>query len=361
MATSSNRVFVLGAGFTKAFIPQSPLLIDDFGLEDLWRSLPEHSFSHARRILRAELDACGNGKANLERLMTRLSGGMPYDRKHRAEPELRWLIQRVTQLFLQKLEQTYNPQPESWKTLAAFASDCLARGHICITFNYDLLMEEWLAKVSRSGWGSGSWNPYSGYGFFCKGSHEWIGINYWDDQPPTMTLIKLHGSLNWRVRLLQQEPYMPGDIVHHSPSVHRIQRAYQKQGDVDQSGFLLEENPFIVPPVLTKAELAGQPILALLWANAYKALCSASEVIFIGYSMPMTDVGGGFLFRESLGHLDQATQIKVVSFAQPGDEGEQKANLCRSYKSVFPKFEDARIDLGGAVRWLEINIPPLPS
>jgi len=35
MAKHPGRVFVLGAGFTKAFAPDAPLLWDDFGLDVL--------------------------------------------------------------------------------------------------------------------------------------------------------------------------------------------------------------------------------------------------------------------------------------------------------------------------------------
>jgi hypothetical protein len=35
MPNSPRIVFVLGAGFTKAFCPDAPLLVDDYGVEQL--------------------------------------------------------------------------------------------------------------------------------------------------------------------------------------------------------------------------------------------------------------------------------------------------------------------------------------
>ena len=43
---SRNRVVVTGAGFTRAFVPRAPLLVDDFNndvLEDRVRGLPNAS------------------------------------------------------------------------------------------------------------------------------------------------------------------------------------------------------------------------------------------------------------------------------------------------------------------------------
>jgi len=73
--TTTRQVFVLGAGFTKAFVPGAPLLVDDYRIAELLEQLS--GFEHATKVL--ELAVAGNeSKVDLEALLTRLSG-MPYD------------------------------------------------------------------------------------------------------------------------------------------------------------------------------------------------------------------------------------------------------------------------------------------
>src|SRR5690348_11829668 len=73
----SNRVYVLGAGFTKAFFPDAPLLVDDYDVERLMKDFSP--FPAASAALALEQRRTGEGKINLERLMSRLDGGMPHD------------------------------------------------------------------------------------------------------------------------------------------------------------------------------------------------------------------------------------------------------------------------------------------
>lgn len=85
-------VLVLGAGFTKAFLPAAPLLLDNYGMEGtLTRKYRE--LEYANDILQDELARArpfGAGKVDLERLMTRLDGGMPYDESHSAVNQLQY-------------------------------------------------------------------------------------------------------------------------------------------------------------------------------------------------------------------------------------------------------------------------------
>lgn len=77
-----RQVFVTGAGFTKAFVPDAPLLVDDFGNEELAakvRGLPK-----ASQLLESERKRWPGALINLERLMTRLDDLMPYDHSDKA-------------------------------------------------------------------------------------------------------------------------------------------------------------------------------------------------------------------------------------------------------------------------------------
>ena len=62
MDQSAKSVFVLGAGFTKAFLPDAPLLVDDYN-GDLLLQKFEH-FKHAHSILKLCMKRLSQGRFN---------------------------------------------------------------------------------------------------------------------------------------------------------------------------------------------------------------------------------------------------------------------------------------------------------
>ena len=86
-------MYVTGAGFTRAFVPNAPLLVDNFDTDHVVaavRSLPA-----ASQILEAECNRHEDGFINLERLMTRLHELMPYDHRDRSTDEFAFLFSRT--------------------------------------------------------------------------------------------------------------------------------------------------------------------------------------------------------------------------------------------------------------------------
>ena len=73
-----------------------------------------------------------------------------------------------------------------------------------------------------------------------------------------------------------------------------------------------DPEPLIVPPVLNKSDLVNQPLLRLLWTFAYNVLASAKRVVFIGYSMPLTDLAARWLFEESLVARTQTFSLWIL-------------------------------------------------
>jgi hypothetical protein len=114
-----------GAGFTKGFFPNAPLLVDTYNVRGLLESAERALSDHAKRVLLSELDSRTDGRVNLERLMTRLTGRMPYDRQRGSEEELAWLLAKLTDLFVSRLTDTIGPDPEIPELLKAFARRCL--------------------------------------------------------------------------------------------------------------------------------------------------------------------------------------------------------------------------------------------
>src|SRR5262249_16987335 len=121
MDYGKGTVFVLGAGFTKAFLPNAPLLEDDYGGDSLLEEFKGDGFRYARIILEEEMKLCGGGRINVERLMTRLSGGMPYDVEHRAREQLDLLLAAVTGRFVDRIADARASGDVGQPELRAFA------------------------------------------------------------------------------------------------------------------------------------------------------------------------------------------------------------------------------------------------
>lgn len=104
--------------------------------------------------------------------------------------------------------------------------------------------------------------------------------------------------------------------------------------------------------MLTKSDLTDQPTFRLLWDEAYKKLENADHVVFIGYSMPLTDAPAGFLFGEA---IRTSVKIDVVNYSN-GNKQKEKQKLISNYRSVMPQLKAKQFNFDGAVPWLRQNI-----
>ncbi len=325
---------VTGAGFTRALFPDAPLLVDDFNndvLEDRVRGLP-----NASRLLDWERSLHPTGHIDLERLMTRLDSLMPYDYAEtsgNAANEYGFLLSELKRAFLDRLHEARKGDIHR-EDLNHFARFCASNYSSCITFNYDDFLDEALERVD-------SWNPYWGYGFFCPSSRDTIAKGEELIGEPELLLLKLHGSINWRPKLGYASPVAIDSITHH--------HAWSDIGYVHpQVDGHLEPEPVMVPPVLSKSGLVEQPVLRLVWAQAFDRLAKAHEVTFIGYSFPTTDMAARTLFSEALKDLPR-DDITVVNLSR--DESEA-AMTHRRYRSVLGDIPDERFHFGGALEWI---------
>ena len=331
---SRNRVVVTGAGFSRALIPGSPLLVDDFGndaLEEKVRRLP-----YASRLLDWERSLHPRGYIDIERLMTRVDALMPYDYGEAAENaanEYAFLLSEMKRGFLGRLHDARRGEIHRAE-LKRFAEYCAANRCCCITFNYDDFLDEALDRTR-------SWSPDWGYGFGCSSSRN-IGTDYDapDNVASAVLLLKLHGSINWRARLGYASPLAIDRITHH--------HAWSGDDHYPYVADQLDPEPVMVPPVLSKSSLVEQPVLRLVWSQAFASLETAHEVTFIGYSFPTTDVAARTLFSEALKDLPRQ-DITVVNLSREDSEAE----ITRSrYRSVFGDMPDQQFQFDGALEWI---------
>ena len=329
-AATRKHVIVTGAGFTRALVPGAPLLVDDFNndaLEEKVRGLP-----NASRLLDRERSNHPEGHIDVERLMTRLDSLMPYDYADdagNAANEYGFFLTEMKRAFLNRLQGARQGDIED-EQLDRFAKYCADNGCCCITFNYDDFLDEALNRT-------GNWGPYWGYGFFCRSSRDGIYSLSLGEKDTRLLLLKLHGSINWRPKLGYANPVALDSITHHHGWSGR-----------DLDSHHLEQEPVIVPPVLSKASLVEQPVLRLVWSGAFDELATADKVTFIGYSLPTTDIAVRTLFAEAMEDLPREN-ITIVNLASD----ESAANATRmAYRAALGPIPDEQFHFGGALEWI---------
>jgi hypothetical protein len=348
MRLENNTVFVLGAGFTKAFVPDAPLLIDDYGGPRLLRELK--ALPAASKILQNELRLSSRGFIDLERIMTRLYSRLPYDAESEVSNEFGLLLARLTEAFQERLRAAKNQvvHAEDLKTLA---SVCGRRSISCITFNYDDILDEALYQVKRSvsptsvSLSPHAWNIDRGYGFFCRSSVTILGADpHIDVFPSALLLLKLHGSVNWRVALGSRSPYQTENLVHHERWSRSSVHPYPSLQDVE---IHLEPSPIVVPPVLAKDRLLMEPFVRVVWARAKELLSDAQMVVFVGYSLPLADIASRYLFSES---ISPDARVEVVNYAR-NPKGEEAMAIRARYRQVIPGLRYDQFHFDGALEW----------
>lgn len=340
---SESKVFVLGAGFTNAFLPKSPFLIDHYNgdLDHALKGLP-----YAYTILEAERRRHPGRKIDIERLMTRLDGPMPYDSEYGELDEMAFLLSRLKRSLVDRITVAKKDQPHA-EALDRFAKYCVYNQVTCITFNYDDVLDEALWRAKGTYLGSPQvpyWHPDGGYGFFCKPSRCVIR-----DQPlrdiDSNLFLKLHGSINWYPIKGCRSPYALSDVVHHEDWFQSFPGLSGPAWEMIASHLELE--PFIVPPVLAKSAFSQQPILQIVWTKAFEQLGKAKRVVFVGYSFPVTDLAAQFLFQ---GAIRKDCRVEVVN-----DKRSEEA-VQRRYTEAFSGIAEPNFNFEGALAW-SLSLP----
>lgn len=156
--------------------------------------------------------------------------------------------------------------------------DNLRENDAIISFNYDVLIDKFLTDNKK----------YPDYG---------IDLEEYEkprESEKRIALLKLHGSLNWRIcptcknrprwvgynSLLDRHPYKIAEIAH----IHKRR--------------FIPEETFFVPPSWNKNDYFNKD----LWRLASEKLRNADKIIFIGYSLPQTDMYFKYLLLSSLSH-----------------------------------------------------------
>jgi len=143
-----------------------------------------------------------------------------------------------------------------------------------ITFNYDLLVEDALRKLSV---------PFN-YGIDLKNI----------DTSNQVEVLKLHGSINWG-----KPPSSTASYVIHNSYDELLNR---------------QQSPQLVPPTWRKI-FTGP--LRQIWDNSLKSLEKATRIIVIGFSIPPTDNHFKYLIAAG---LQNNISLREIVFINPDKE-----------------------------------------
>ena len=231
-------------------------------------------------------------------------------------------------------------------------------GDTIISLNYDLVMDNAIS-------GQEGFTDYGMpvRGIFDKQKQGHPYQRYPSSGETNITLYKLHGSLNWL----------------YCPRCRQIDITQSEKGAVRYIFERLESRlshcpvcnvsyqPLIITPTFLKSY--DNDLIRQLWNNAEAALEVANEIIFVGYSLPDADVILRSMFSRAVatnrirryqgqtpnGSSSNRRGITLVDYVIPDNvESQKKANETRSrYERLFGKIESSDYFQGGLKEFIE--------
>lgn len=203
-----------------------------------------------------------------------------------------------------------------------------------VTFNQDLLIEAILARMRRY---AGQWCLRALYGDpdftpLLAGKRAVFSHHERDCRHRApLTLLKLHGSLNWVLRSRSSEParstLFPGPtrkvFIHDANNTSDSAVMTDAASEGRQSWYLW---PLIVPPIYEKGRITAMRMLDELWSKAHHAIEKADRIVFIGYSLPDADVSASQMLRNAFSANTSLESVECVN-PDPSLAGKLKERL----------------------------------
>lgn len=286
-APSAREVFVLGAGFSKAWYPNFPTSQQ---LGDSCLKYMQSRSSDASQM-EASFNAAGR---RFERWLTVLAEPQPYLSEVDNSRQSWWF--NLAREYIATTLTTYSTQAKE-VPVPGWAHALLTHAHTTkariITFNYDTLIEDSLGhrKVGEPGEFVWSDDIIGGVPPSAPDDGNYFGSKL-KPQDKVFQLRKLHGSIDW----FWDE---------RDPVGTSILRQTVRSGPA--RGARAGRSPFIVPPAFTKSRYFNNIVLRQLWQDAAFDIQQADRVIFMGYSLPLEDMTFAGMLTRALGADSKAT------------------------------------------------------
>jgi hypothetical protein len=225
--------------------------------------------------------------------------------------EFRKIIQTYLVLLLHPTK--IKPANDSLKNLC---DQLVADGDTVITFNYDLLLEQELWKLRK-------WTPLDGYQIGSLNEADTMLKDVVEEirskgaAGSKVSLLKLHGSLNWG-------KYPNGDLL--------VEVTDQETGECYFDG-IKTKGPSTGKPYEGRHNLIGMPPSFLkvfpnkefneLWRKTVSVIGKAEEIYIIGYRLPMADAIAHLL----IGQIRRNCPVYVVK----PDAGELVERISKNF------------------------------
>ena len=303
MRIQRRPVYVIGAGFSEGL--GYPLMKDI--LARLWDYVDDTEFK--RRMVRVIRFYYPNYRGmnfpNVEELLSRmavneqlLDSSLQYEGEFTKEDLSNLqhiLLLKVSEWFHDILKRA-NPSRTGFGWLYDFRDRVMRERAAIVSFNWDLVLDQLLLGHNLNA---------SSYGLSRTLSEGPV-------------LLKPHGSLNWFEK-------NPGRFITDRKRTlifyrKRSTRVYAfREFRAPVSSTDREYPPLIVPPVYSKD--FAKPVFTTLWQNCTNVLSTATRVIFVGYSMPATDLHAQLIMRCSFHNQLKArlTRARRGSPARPAE------------------------------------------
>lgn len=226
----------------------------------------------------------------------------------------------VVRLLCERLRQIQIPD-EGWPNVDTIVTP----GNVVITSNWDLFVE-WYARQ--------------------RGIRLRLGGNP-DDR--TLTLIKLHGSVDWTEPAQRKPGYPDSDYA----ALRELQNSRPAYGisirptdmlriraveNMQRSWQLIKARtlrPHMV--MMSQGKTVDLAPIQSMWTDAYTALCAAQHVEIIGYSLPADDVEIRTLLRAGVSRGTSRPRVQVRN-PEPGVHVRVRTYVAREADSDYGSF-----------------------
>ncbi len=208
-------------------------------------------------------------------------------------------------------------------------SDFFREGDNVISFNYDLLIEQML-------WKRKLWNPFDGYGFeFKRNGNE-------DVHESRITIIKVHGSINWRSPDILFHPDLQLAISHPFKDEPLFEGLKIENSIHNKTKYI--EYPICSHVILPTFAKSPRYNWELRIVNKALEFCrNAEEVYILGYSFPEADYITNLLFSE----MNHDACLKIILWDKNKDVAKElRSKIIKKYsiENENVKHENSSIE-----------------
>lgn len=240
---------------------------------------------------------------------------------HNAE-EIKESITRLFVYYFSRCCLTHKYQTEDYVSFCNYLKQ--TDSPTIISTNWDVLTEEYLQKQNIK------------YGLCLKNDYYRIGKQTKPPKRDQVSLIKLHGSINWfrclncgTINIVENSE--SGKYLFDDKSTEECRSCKSKR----ENGFLLQSQ--IITPTMMKS-FSGQ-LYSNLWSAARESLRNANHVYFIGYSLPNADYDFRYMLHQS---IPNDARIDVILYHDDDPAQTENKKLIellpeKRYRDLFAK------------------------